>query len=74
MNLAPNMEPPDDGHDLAVEAYINSELFLTDALDWASIHGHEHADVVEVVTNRYQWSKQFDAVIDDALAGEVSSW
>ena len=74
MNLAPNLEPPDDDRHLAVEAYTRSDQFITDALDWVGTYGHEHADVVEAVTHRYEFSKQFDTVIDDAMAGEVVTW
>jgi hypothetical protein len=61
-------DPPDI--DLLTERYVNSGEFTMDALDWAGIHAHRHADLVSCIEDYYADSPEFASVLEDIADGE----
>jgi hypothetical protein len=51
-------------------AYVDSDSFVTAALEWVSTHGHEDDVVFAAACAAYRESAEFATVIDDACTGE----
>jgi hypothetical protein len=51
-------------------AYLKSDRYLADALEWVADHGHTDSRVVAVAEAAYRDSPQYRTVIDDATNGE----
>lgn len=67
------LEPPDD-LERAQEAYEASGRFLTDALEYLSEHDPDDlpVNIVARVAVWYSGTGQYDLVIEDIMAGEVT--
>ena len=73
MNTHPGTWPGVEGEaaEQVEHRYINSDRFITDALDWVGGHGHEHAKLMDVIIDYYCESPQFRTVVEDVMDGEV---
>ena len=63
------MEPPESTIDQAIDAYVTSEQFITDALDWVGVHGWKHPKLVEAICDYYAESPQCATVAEDIMDG-----
>jgi hypothetical protein len=71
MNTPLDEAPPVDLEGPAI-AYIRSDRFVTDAVDWASTGAHRHAALMELIQDFYADSPECNTMIDDIAAGAVT--
>ena len=73
MNLAPNMEPPDDfARTQVTEAYAESDTCERDALDHVADADNLPDWLTKGIVQWYTTTPKFADVVDDILAGEVT--
>ena len=72
MNLAPNLEPPEDNRPLAVERYEQSDQCERDALDHVADADEVPAWLLTGIVQWYTTTPRFADVVDDILDGEVT--
>lgn len=71
--LPPQGDPDDlpPTRDEVEAAYVASEDFTADALEWLTDHAQEFADIVWLAEQRYRESSEFATRVDDRLDGEL---
>jgi len=72
MNLAPNLEPPEDNRPLAVERYEQSDQCERDALDHVADADEVPAWLTKGIVQWYTTTPRFADVVDDIMDGEVT--
>jgi len=72
MNLAPNLEPPDDNRPLAVERYEQSDQCERDALDHVADAANLPDWLTKGIVQWYTTTPKFADVVDDLMDGAVT--
>jgi hypothetical protein len=62
------LEPPETPIELIRERYESSEQFVTDALDWMSVHVE---DIAEIAMGLYVQSSAYATMLEDIADGVV---
>ena len=67
------LEPPDTSAiEAALDAYIGSERFIDDAIDWACTHAWKHPALIGLIADYYAESPECATVAEDIVDGADS--